>query len=66
MSKKELNYSKAVEEIETIITELENDNVCVDQLTDKVKRVAFLIKYCKAKLHKTEEEVETILKDLNI
>jgi len=66
MSKKKISYSEAVEEIETIISELENEDTNVDDLTDKVKRVAFLIKFCKSKLHNTEEEVEAILKNLSI
>ncbi len=56
-------YKDAIEEIETIVEEIENETVDVDVLTEKVKRAAFLIKYCKGKLKKTDDEVKKVLKD---
>ena len=56
-------YKDAMEEIESIVEEIENETVDVDVLTDKVKRAAFLVKYCKGKLKKTDDEVKKILKD---
>ncbi len=56
-------YKDAIEEIESIVEEIENETVDVDVLTDKVKRAAFLIKYCKGKLKKTDDEVKKVLKD---
>ncbi len=63
MNKKQLSYSDAIAEIELIIEKLENDELDVDDLTRKVKRVAELLNYCKMKLRNTEEEVQKILKD---
>ncbi len=56
-------YKDALEEIESIVDEIENETVDVDVLTEKVKRAAFLIKYCKGKLKKTDDEVKKVLKD---
>jgi exodeoxyribonuclease VII small subunit len=56
-------YQEALEEIESIVGEIENETVDVDVLAEKVKRAAFLIKYCKAKLKTTENEVKKVLKD---
>jgi len=56
-------YKEALEEIESIVGEIENETVDVDVLAEKVKRAAFLIKYCKAKLKITENEVKKILKE---
>ena len=56
-------YKDAIEEIESIVDEIENETVDVDVLTEKVKRAAFLIKYCKEKLKKTDDEVKKVLKD---
>jgi exodeoxyribonuclease VII small subunit len=36
----------------------------VDELSEKVKRAAELIRICKTKLTTTEESVNTILKEL--
>jgi exodeoxyribonuclease VII small subunit len=63
MAKKNISYSEAMAEIETIIAQIEDGELDVDILSDKVKRVTELIKLCKQKLHKTEEEVNKILED---
>jgi exodeoxyribonuclease VII small subunit len=64
MTKKKLTYNEAVNEIEEILEQIENEELDVDDLSTKVKRVSALIKTCKDKLHKTEEEVEKILKEI--
>jgi len=51
------NYSKAVKEIEVILQEIENGELEVDLLAEKVKKASELIKLCKQKLKKTEEEL---------
>ncbi len=56
-------YKEAVEEIKAIVEEIENEAVDVDVLTDKVKRAAVLVKYCKDKLKKTDNEVKKVLKE---
>jgi exodeoxyribonuclease VII small subunit len=61
MAKKNLSYQEAMSEIELIIKQIEDDELDVDLLSEKVKRVTSLIKICKEKLHKTEEEVNKIL-----
>ncbi len=63
--KKEIPYSQAIEELEEIVSSIENEDVNVDELSVKVKRAAELIKICKNKLHNTEEEVNNILKEIN-
>jgi len=63
--KKEIPYTKAIEELEEIVSSIENEEVNIDELSVKVKRAAELIKICKNKLHNTEEEVNNILKDIN-
>jgi exodeoxyribonuclease VII small subunit len=61
---KEPNYAEAFEELQTIVAEIENGEISVDELSEKVKRATVLIKICKAKLTSTEEDVAKILKDL--
>ena len=61
MSKQKISYSDAVNEIEEILNQIENGELDVDELTEKVKRVTSLIKICKSKLKSTEEELNTIL-----
>ena len=58
---KQLTYKRAMAEIESIVGKLENNQLDIDELSAKVKRVSELIAFCKSKLHETEEEVEKIL-----
>ena len=64
MSKKELNYEEAMNELETIVSGIEGENISIDELSSKVKRATELIKICKTKLFKTEEDVKKVLGDL--
>jgi exodeoxyribonuclease VII small subunit len=60
-----VNYTTAFEELQKIVSEIEQGEISVDELSEKVKRAAQLIKICKAKLINTEEDVNKILKELN-
>jgi len=57
-------YTEAFEELQKIVSEIEEGRITVDELSAKVKRAAFLIKICKNKLSSTEEDVNKILKEL--
>lgn len=59
-----MNYTKAFEELQGIVSEIENGEISVDELSEKVKRATELIRVCKLKLTTTEEDVNKILKDL--
>lgn len=61
---KDFSYKEALAEMEQIMSDIETQDVDVDKLSDKVKRMSVLIKACKAKLHSTEEEVQHIIDDL--
>jgi exodeoxyribonuclease VII small subunit len=61
---KEPNYTEAFEELREIVSEMEKGEISVDELSEKVKRAAVLIKICQAKLTSTEEDVARILKEL--
>lgn len=60
-----INYTKAFEELQTIVSEIEEGEISVDELSEKVKRAAQLIRICKQKLTTTEEDVNKILKELD-
>lgn len=64
MSEK-INYTAAFEELQTIVSEIEQGEISVDELSEKVKRASQLIKLCKTKLTATEEDVTKILKELD-
>ena len=63
--KTKISYRDAISEIETTIACIENDELDVDELSQKVKRVSELLVICKDKLHNTEKEVEKILNEMD-
>lgn len=64
MSDKTITYTEAFEELQKIVSEIEQGEISVDDLSEKVKRASVLIDVCKKKLTSTEAEVSKILKDL--
>lgn len=65
---KELNmgisYTEAFEELQNIVSDIEEGLISVDELSQKVKRASELIRICKEKLSSTEQDVASILKEL--
>jgi len=58
------SYTEAFEELRGIVAEIEGGDIPVDDLSEKVKRAALLIRICKEKLTATEGDVNAILKEL--
>ncbi|MEW5845267.1 MAG: exodeoxyribonuclease VII small subunit [Bacteroidota bacterium] len=54
MTKKTLKYSEAIEEVERIISQIESNELDIDELIEKIRRASELLKFCKQKLHFTE------------
>jgi exodeoxyribonuclease VII small subunit len=48
------------------MTELQQDDVSVDKLTQKVKRASELITFCNNRLRETEKEISAVIKDLGM
>jgi len=63
MSEK-ISYTDAFNELQTIVSEIEEGDISVDVLSEKVRRATMLIGVCRKKLTTTEEDVNTILKKL--
>lgn len=61
---KEQTYSDAFAELQQIVADIEDGEISVDELSEKVKRASELIAVCKKKLTSTEEDVNQILKEL--
>ncbi|HBB92179.1 MAG: exodeoxyribonuclease VII small subunit [Bacteroidetes bacterium GWF2_49_14] len=60
----DLSYRQAIREIESILGKIEKQDLDVDELAEKLKRVNELIRLCKKKLFTAEKEVEKILKEM--
>ena len=62
---KETTYTEAFEELKEIVDQLENDSISVDELAEKMKHATVLMKICKDKLTKTEEEINKTISELS-
>jgi len=58
---KEQKYEAAFAELQAIVRKMENDELDIDQLSEQLKRAQELIKLCRDKLTKTDEEIKKIL-----
>jgi len=63
MEEKE-TYCKSIEKLRAIVANIEQDELDIDELSEKVKEASRLIKVCKEKLFKADEEVKKILEEL--
>lgn len=63
--KESMTYTEAFEELQQIVTEIEQGEISVDVLSEKVKRAALLIVICKKKLRATELDVHNILNEID-
>jgi exodeoxyribonuclease VII small subunit len=57
-------FGEAVAEVEQILEEIENDDVDIDVLGEKVKRAVELIQLCRGKLEATDKEVRGLVEQL--
>jgi len=61
MAKEGFKYEEAVRQLESIVEKLENDELDIDSMSENLKKAQKLIKLCKDKLIKTDDEINNIL-----
>ena len=55
---KDYTYTQAMQRLEAILAQLEEGSSNVDTLAELVREAAELVKFCRAKLRKTEDGVQ--------
>ena len=58
---KEQKYEAAMRQLEDIAAQMENGELDIDSLSEQLKTAQKLIKQCKDKLTKTDEDIRKIL-----
>lgn len=58
------NYTSALRRLEEIVSSLENNQLSIDELTDKLAEAQHLLTFCKKKLTHTDAEVKKILENM--
>ena len=56
-----MKYEDSIKELESIVRRMENDELDIDTLATQLKRAQTLIKSCRDKLTKTDEEIKSLL-----
>ena len=57
----EIKYEEAVSQLEDIVRKMENNELDIDQFGEQLKKAQMLLKLCKDRLTKTDEEIKKIL-----
>lgn len=60
-----MKYSEAIAELEAITAKMQNQDCDIDSLASMTSRALELLKICKQKLFKTDEEVRKCLETLS-
>ena len=58
-----IKYEEALAQLETIVRKMEQNEYDIDELATQLKTAQRLIKFCKDKLTKTEEELKSLESD---
>jgi exodeoxyribonuclease VII small subunit len=61
---KDLSYTAAMSRLEIILSQLEEGNKSVDELSDLVKEAAKLVKLCRVRLKTTESDIQDAFQDI--
>ncbi len=61
--KKKLSYDSALAELQEIVGQLQEQVISMDDLSEKAKRAAELVKFCQEKLRKTEEDIKGLFEE---
>lgn len=56
-----MKYEEAIKNLESIVSMMESGKLDLDQLEEKLKEAQKLIKLCRDKLTKTDEEISKLL-----
>ena len=60
-TKRKETYAEAIKRLEAIVSQLDNNELDIEQLAGKIKEANEIIAFCQAKLTHAEQEVEKLL-----
>lgn len=59
-----IGYADAIDELDAILAELDDDGIDIDVLSDRVERAAHLISVCRQRISAAQQRVSTIVEGL--
>ena len=63
VSKKKETYSEAMARLEKIVGQIDNNELEIDVLAEKIKEANGIIAFCSAKLTKADKDIEKLLSE---
>lgn len=63
MAKKEMSYEEAMRRLEEIVTRMENNELDIDQLGEALKESQRLVRLCRDRLYKADEQVKLLMNE---
>jgi exodeoxyribonuclease VII small subunit len=60
----DLRFGEAIEELESILSQVEAEEIDIDELADQLKVAAELLELCRSKIRRAEVEVTQIVQAL--
>ena len=57
---KAIKYEDAIRQLEDIVEKLENNELDIDEMPEALKRAQQLLKLCRDRITKTDEEIQKI------
>lgn len=61
MASKKETYSQAMARLEKIVSQIDNNELEIDELAEKIQEANTIIAFCRDKLTKADQEIEKLL-----
>lgn len=58
-----MKYEEAMKKLETIVSDIEENKLDIDMISEKLKEAQELIKFCKDKLYQTDQDIQKLLSE---
>ncbi|BBA28767.1 exodeoxyribonuclease VII small subunit [Prevotella melaninogenica] len=58
---KDIKYEEAVRQLEAIVDKMERGELDIDSMAGQLKQAQELVKLCKQKLKRTDDEIQKLL-----
>ena len=58
-----LTYATAIERLNEIMQQMEDEQLDIDSLTDTIKEAKKLLEFCKQRLYEVDKDIKDIIAD---
>lgn len=58
-----MKYEEAMKRLEQIVQDIEENKLDIDLVSERLKEAQELVRFCKEKLYRTDQEIQELLAD---